>query len=203
MNAGASIYFGRFQQGDRGRDRDVKAIEWLVLDVRDGQALIISKQGLDVKWFHQSSRSVTWETCTLRTRFLNGYFLEMAFRPAERKRIAMTTVTADPNPETDTDPGRDTQDKVFLLSAREAEQYFSSRRTRLCYPTDYAWSRGANSWGPYHETFSDRCWWWLRTPGWSNKYAAGVDLDGNIRYGGDGVRGNGNCGRPALWLRLE
>lgn len=49
MNAGASIYFGRFQQGDRGRDRDVKAIEWLVLDVRDGQALIISKQGLDVK----------------------------------------------------------------------------------------------------------------------------------------------------------
>ena len=138
MNAGDSIHFGRFRQGDRGRDRDIKAIEWLVLDVRDGQALLISKHGLDVRWFHKSSRNVTWETCTLRTRFLNGYFLEMAFRPAERKRIAMTTVTADPNPETDTDPGRDTQDKVFLLSVREAEQYFSSRRTRLCYPTAYA-----------------------------------------------------------------
>ena len=45
MNAGDSIHFGRFRQGDRGRDRDIKAIEWLVLDVRDGQALLIAKQG--------------------------------------------------------------------------------------------------------------------------------------------------------------
>lgn len=42
---------------------------------------------------------------------------------------------------------------------------------------------GCQSLESYHETFSDRCWWWLRTPGWSNKYAAGVALDGNIRYG--------------------
>ena len=203
VSVGDLINFGRFRQGDRNRDRDIKALEWLVLDVRDDRMLLITKQGIDVKWFHKSSRSVTWETCTLRTRFLNGYFLDTAFRPAERKRIVLTTVTADPNPETETDPGRDTQDKVFLLSTREAELYFRSNRARQCYPTDYAWSRGANSWGPYHESFSDRCWWWLRTPGWSNKYAAGVNLDGNIRYGGDGVRGNGNCVRPALWLRLE
>ena len=194
----ASIYFGRFQQGDQGRDRDIKAIEWLILDVRDGHALLISKQGIDVKWFHESSRNVTWETCTLRTCFLNGEFLNTAFRPAERKRIATTTVTADPNPEIETDPGRDTLDKVFLLSAREAELYFSSNIKRQCTPTPYTWSRGANSWGPCHESFSEQCWWWLRTPGWSNKYAAGIDLGGNIRYGGQSVRGNGNCVRPAL-----
>lgn len=57
MNAGDSIHFGRFRQGDRGRDRDIKAIEWLVLDVRDGQALLIAKQGIDVKWFHKTAEA--------------------------------------------------------------------------------------------------------------------------------------------------
>ena len=203
IQVGNTIKFGRFRQGDRGRDRDIKPLEWLVLDVRDGQALLITKQGIDVRWYHKSTRSVTWETCTLRTRYLNDYFLNTAFRPAERKRIAMTTVKADPNPVViETDPGRDTQDKVFLLSAREAELYFRSNIKRQCCPTAYAWSRGANSWGPYHETFSEQCWWWLRTPGHSNKYAAGVDLGGQIRYGGQDVRGNGNCVRPAIWLKL-
>ena len=203
MGVGNLINFGRFQQGDRNRARDIKALVWRVLDVRDGQALIITEQGIDVRWFHKSSRNVTWETCTLRTRFLNGFFLETAFSTAERKRINMTTVRAEPNPEYETDQGKDTQDKVFLLSVREAEQYFRSNIKRQCYPTAYAWLRGANSWGPYNEHFQDTCWWWLRTSGCSNKYATGVDLGGNIRYGGSNVRNNGYCVRPALWLRLE
>ena len=202
VNGGGILRFGRFQQGDRGRDRDVKPLEWLVLDVCDGKALLLTKQGIDVKWYHKSSRSVTWETCTLRTRFLNDVFLHTAFSPAERKRILTTTVRAHPNPLTGTDPGNDTRDMVFLLSVREAEQYFRSKIKRQCCPTAYAWSRGANSRGPYHESYSNTCWWWLRTPGCSNKYAAGVDVSGNIRCVGMDVRSGGNCVRPALWLRL-
>ncbi len=202
VNSGGVMRFGRFRQGDQGRDRDVKPLEWLVLDVRGGKALLLTKQGIDVKWFHKSSRSVTWETCTLRTRFLNDEFLRTAFTPAERKRIAVTTVRADPNPATEADPGNDTQDKVFLLSVREAELYIRSKIKRQCCPTAYAWSRGANSRGPYHESYSQTCWWWLRTPGCSNKYAAGVDVSGNIRCVGMDVRSSGNCVRPALWLWL-
>lgn len=204
LTKGNTICFGRYQQGDKGRARDVKPLEWLVLDVSDGRALLITKHGIDVKWFHKSTRSVTWETCTLRTLFCNGFFLNTAFKPAERKQIVLTAVKAEPNPHIpDTDPGRDTQDKVFLLSVQEAEKYFASNIKRQCFPTAYAWSRGANSRGPYHETFRDTCWWWLRTSGWSNKYAAGVDLGGQIRCEGQEVRSNGNCVRPALWIKLS
>ena len=118
VNGGGILRFGRFQQGDRGRDRDVKPLEWLVLDVCDGKALLLTKQGIDVKWYHKSSRSVTWETCTLRTRFLNDVFLHTAFSPAERKRILTTTVRAHPNPLTGTDPGaRRLKNRILAYAA--------------------------------------------------------------------------------------
>lgn len=202
VHVGATIPFGRYRQGDKDRDKDVRPLLWQVLDVAEGRALLITKQAINVKWYHKSSRRVTWAGCTLRTLFLNDRFLNAAFKPAERRQILVTTVRADANPKFETDPGPDTQDRVFLLSALEAERYFASRMARRCYPTDYARLKGANSWGPYHETFSDTCWWWLRTPGCSDKYAVGVDLGGDIRYAGQDVRSNGNCVRPALWIRL-
>ena len=203
LRVGDTVPFGRYRQGDGNRPKDVRPLLWQVLDVADGRALLITKQAINVKWYHKSSRRVTWERCTLRTLFLNGRFLDAAFRPAERRRILVTAVRADRNPKYDADPGTDTQDRIFLLSASEAERYFDSRTARQCCPTDYARYRGANSWGPYHESFGDCCWWWLRTPGCTNKYAMGVDLGGDIRYAGQDVRSNGNCVRPALWLRLK
>ena len=44
----------------------------------------------------------------------------------------------------DTSGGNDTQDKVFLLSYKEAcEEYFNSGESRICKPTTYARDRGA------------------------------------------------------------
>ena len=42
-----------------------------------------------------------------------------------------------------TNGGKNTQDKIFLLSYAEAEQYFDSDEARMCVPTDYAVNSGA------------------------------------------------------------
>ena len=46
----------------------------------------------------------------------------------------------------------------------------------------------------------EECWWWLRSPGNNQKYAAVVGSDGSVYYFGDYVSNVDNCGRPALIL---
>lgn len=56
------------------------------------------------------------------------------------------------------------KDKVFLLSAKEAEQYFKSDEDRKCNPTKL----------PIINGFYGRCWWWLRSLGDYTDYATNV-----------------------------
>ena len=53
-----------------------------------------------------------WETCTLR-KWLNSDFLNSVFTEDEKTKINTVLVSADKNPEFNSDPGSDTQDKVF------------------------------------------------------------------------------------------
>lgn len=41
-------------------------------------------------------------------------------------------------------------------------------------------------------------WWWLRSPGYDQRYAAGVDLFGDVYYGGGSVSNDYGAVRPAL-----
>ena len=99
--------------------------------------MLISKYGLDAKPYNEKITGITWESCTLR-KWLNNDFLNAAFSAEERAIISKTRVTADENPEYDTSPGNDTNDKIFLLSITEVNKYFSSDEARKCAPTDYA-----------------------------------------------------------------
>ena len=70
------ITFGKYEQDNNvGNGRE--DIEWLVLDVKDNKALIISKYGLDCQPYNASQAEVTWENCTLR-KWLNDNFLSKA-----------------------------------------------------------------------------------------------------------------------------
>ena len=65
-------------------------------------------------FYNTSSLHVTWESCSLR-EWLNGSFVDTAFSPEENETIAETYVTADDNPQYDTDTGNETLDKVFFI----------------------------------------------------------------------------------------
>ena len=130
VKVGDYIKFGSYEQ-DNNIANGKEPIEWQVLDVQAEKALLISKYALDNQRYNDARETLTWESCTLRT-WLNDAFLNDAFDIGEQRRILMTTVNADKNPDYSTDPGKATQDKIFLLSITEVNKYFTSNSERAC-----------------------------------------------------------------------
>lgn len=193
-NVGSYVTFGAYEQ-DNNTSNGKEDVEWLVLEVKDGKALVVSKYALDCKQYNTSDTGVTWETCTLR-KWLNNDFINAAFSSYEKAMIPTVTVSADKN---STNPGNATQDQVFLLSITEANKYFGSDSARQCKPTDYAFANGA-----YVNSSNGNCWWWLRSPGdYQNTTAALVSDDGDVFEYGCGVYDGTSVVRPALWISLE
>ena len=195
VNVGDTYRFGSYEQ-DNNKSNGQEDIEWLVLAKEGTKILVISKEALDCKPYNTSFTDVTWETCTLR-KWLNNDFINAAFSADERTMIPTVTVSADKNPDYSTNPGNATQDQVFLLSITEVNKYFSSDSARQCKPTDYAVANGA--W----ESDSGNCWWWLRSPGNYQNYAAYVYGAGDVNEYGSNVIDDGIAVRPALWIDLN
>lgn len=195
VNVGDVYKFGSYEQ-DNNKSNGQEDIEWLVLEKDGTKILVVSKYALDCKPYNTSYTDVTWETCTLR-KWLNNDFLGSAFSANEKAMIPTVTVSADKNPDYNTNPGNAMQDQVFLLSITEANKYFSSDSARQCKPTDYAVANGA--W----ESDSGNCWWWLRSPGGSQNFAAIVYNDGDVYEGGGDVDHGDSAVRPALWIDLN
>lgn len=204
---GNYVSFGMYPQTKAGND--ATPIEWLVL-ARDGnKALLISRYGLDAQPYNKYNASVTWETCTLRT-WLNGRFYIKAFSSAEQAAILTTNVDNSKNQcysGWSTNGGKNTQDKVFLLSYAEANKYFgvtynsSNTKSRVA-PTAYAIAQGAGKNSSYKTADGiDAGWWRLRSPGVSQYYAAYVSTDGSFYPNRVNV-GSGSV-RPALWVNIE
>lgn len=193
---GYVIELGSYEQ-DGNASNGKERIEWQVLDVKDGKALVISKYGLDAKPYNGRDEKTTWEQCSLR-KWLNGVFLDTAFTDEAQERIIESDVSADKNPKYSTDPGNDTKDKVFLLSIDETNKYFASDDARICQPTAYAVENGV-----YENDKNGACWWWLRSPGYYQSYAAVVIADGVVYSDGDCVDRGNVAVRPALWINLN
>ena len=201
-SAGNIVTLGRYEQ-DNNAGNGPEPIEWIILDMSEGRALLLSRHGLDVKPYHAISEDVTWADSTIRT-WLNDEFLFQAFNEQERNAILLTDVKNDAEqgfPGYGTDGGRMTEDKVFLLSRAEADLYFTGGNlAKLCSPTTYAISKGAWTSSSYLADDKPACSWWLRSPGLDQNDAIRL---GNIAYRRDDVSATRNCVRPALWLSLN
>ena len=202
IKVGDTYTFGAYEQ-DNSTSNGKEAIEWTVLD-KDGMSLLlISKQALDCQQYNTSYTDVTWESCSLR-KWMNGTFLNKAFNAEEQAQIQNTTVSADKNPEYNTNPGNATTDKVFLLSINEVEKYFNSDEARKCAPTAYAKAQGAYTSDSYKTASgAATCCWWLRSPGNTRNRAALVTYDGSVHYYGNYVSSDTGAVRPALWINLD
>ncbi len=209
FTVGNYVEFGTYPQTRSGTDST--PIEWLVL-ARDGnKALLISRYGLDEQPYNTKWTEVTWKGCTLRT-WLNGTFMNKAFTANEQTGILMTNVdnsSSQGYSGWSTSGGNNTQDKIFLLSYAEANQYLdvtyddsNNMKSRVA-PTAYAKKQGADTSDYYKTADGDESgWWWLRSPGKKLSAAARVYYDGSlsnnyyVNYGSA-------CVRPALWVDLE
>ena len=217
---GDIVTFGRYEQ-DNDLGNGPEPIDWIVLDVQDGKALLLSKYGLDQKPYNLKEIITTWEDCSMR-RWLNSEFLNLAFSAEEQEAILMTEVdnsdaqgfdwtTHNRFIEYNTSGGNNTQDKIFLLSYAEAYRYFGVLYHGLdgvglnlkasVAPTKYARENGAAI--DPSITVDDRYagWWWLRSPGNKQQLAANIEYEGLLgcRY----VDNEWGCVRPAFWLDLK
>ena len=208
FTVGNYVTFGEYPQTTAGED--MTPIEWLVLARNGNKALLISRYGLDAQPYNTDYTSVTWETCTLRT-WLNGTFYNKAFSSAEQAAILTTNVDNSKNQcysGWSTSSGNNTQDKVFLLSYAEANKYFgvtydnsSNTKSRVA-PTAHAIAQRA--WTSYSNKTTDSTyagWWWLRSPGTYQDYAAIVYFVGSLDF--NYVDSDSGSVRPALWVNLE
>ena len=195
FEVGKTVAYGTYEQ-DGNTANGAEAIEWIVLKSDGKTATLISKNGLDAKRYNEESVDVTWESCTLR-EWLNDVFLNTAFSTWEQARIETVKVAADKNPSYSTDPGNDTQDKVFLLSIAEVNVLFNSADARKCQATAYAKAQGVSV------DESSECWWWLRSPGSYTSGAAAVNSVGSLRDYGSAVDSGSGAVRPVVCLRLS
>lgn len=81
---GGSVAFGRYEQ-DNDKDNGKEPVEWIVLAVDGGRALLLSKYGLDAYAYSDYSKKITWSQSTIRL-WLNYSFIKELFTPEDRKR---------------------------------------------------------------------------------------------------------------------
>lgn len=197
IQVGEYVKFGKYEQ-DNNEYNGKEDIEWLVLEKKDEKALLISKYGLDFKYYNDNLNDyVTWETCFLR-KWLNNEFINSVFDEQERAMIPAVTISTAENPEyhSVTEPGNATQDRVFVLSIQEAEKYFSSDVARQCKPTDYAIANGVRA----SSRFEGNCHWYLRSPGYVQNLSASVEANGEVYEFGLCAPYDYYAVRPSIWL---
>ena len=223
------IWFGNYWQEDTNGDgkadkNDAKQpIKWRVLSVEGDDVFLLADKNLDCQMYNNTSTGVTWETCTMRS-WLNGYggeinkdgkdysdsnFLNNAFSAAEQSAIKTTNIVNNDNPSYGTEGGKDTSDKVYLLSIDEVtnpEYGFNSSRSnyaesRRALNTAFAKEQGA--WTSTSQEYAGNGAWWLRSPGYLSDYASYVTLIGYVDTYGLNVYYSTYAARPALHLNLS
>lgn len=180
--------------------------DWRVLDVQDGKALVLSEKVLSKQAYHPAGGEISWEKSDMR-EYLNGAFYDETFSDEEKANITETDIENKSNSQYGTGAGKDTTDKVFLLSIKEVEQYIPDSAERIAEDIETG----------------EAALWWLRTPGRGKEYAANVGTSGYVDYHGILVVAAGdneNTGltgavsgdhastidggvRPALWLNIN
>ena len=223
------IWFGNYWQEDTNGDGkadkkdDKTPIKWWVLSVEGDDVFLLADKNLDRQKYNDTNTSVTWENCTMRS-WLNGYgaeankdgrdysdnnFLDQAFLSEEQTAVKTTNVVNHDNPEFGTEGGKDTSDKVYLLSIDEVTDPVygfnssdDSDSTRQAVNTAYVAGGGEINSGNMGSAGSVDGWW-LRSPGDSSNLASYVGSDGYVGTGGSTVNYSSNAARPALHLNLS
>ena len=152
-------------------------LRWRVLCREEGRMLVLCERAVAVLPYHPELQDVTWESCALRC-WLNSVFLPLSFSLAEQERILPAAVQTPDNPNFGSSGGNATEDRLFLLSAEEAAGLLKDDAARAL-----------------------GCWWWLRTPGFDNSFAASVTPDGSVVRLGSFVDGDDYAVRPAMWIK--
>lgn len=163
---------------------------WIVLDENESGYLLVTKNIVLYRKYNSKAHrpiilgngiNVTWAISDIRN-YLNDNFYYKYFSAIERNQIVAVKIHTPDSIEYSTKGGRDTLDKIFLLSLEEVELHFPSNAERMA---------------RYHGL---PCSWWLRSPGIGQNCAKIVACDGDTVGYGPVVNELSGI-RPALYLK--
>ncbi len=189
------VRFGTYEINCETGDFD-EDIEWYVVAKEGNKYMLVSKYVLDGQAFNKEAVATTWDKSSIRT-WLNGDFAAKAFNEEELGKIVTTSVDTN---------GVKTNDKVFLLSAEEAEKYIASylkaESSKYAYLVGTCSDVEEKSEGK-ETTFVYHCQaWWLRDT--VNDTAITVDAAGKINTtAGHQVNMPNRGVRPAIWITID
>lgn len=157
-------------------------IEWVVLEASEDSMLVISKECVARKEFHEFRQDVTWENSSSR-KWLNEDFYNKAFDADEKSRVRLTHLAAEDSAKYHILGGNDTDDYLFYLTANEADIYFENDAARCALNPD-----------------GSKAFWWLRTPGCIDEDFSYVATDGDIIIYGEYCSNYLGGIRPAMYI---
>jgi len=174
--------------------------EWLILEIDENRAKIISVDIIEKRAYHDTDTPTTWATSNIRN-FLNYDFYN-SFNDYERASIVEISSVNENNQWHGTNGGEPTQDKIFLLSISEVIKYFGDSNQLSNRPRNariisdkYDEKRIAH----YNKTAS---WWWLRSPGSFGFRAARINPDGSLDMSSTHIHDAEGGIRPAIWIDI-
>ncbi|MBR4343202.1 MAG: fibronectin type III domain-containing protein [Lachnospiraceae bacterium] len=181
--------------GTQEYDNSSDLLEWQILDYdeKNNKALLLSRYLVGSERYMDTGNTlkdedVTWADSTIR-QYLNDNFYNSVFSKAEKSLIKKVKIKNPDNKKMKTKGGKNTSDRIFLLSISEVEKYFSEN------PGKGSISRV----GRFRN--GDAGEWWLRSPGISQASASYVTGDGKIL--GNYHTANFANVRPAIWIDLS
>lgn len=234
---GNYVTFGQYyaKYHSKKSNRGSEPIEWIVLeyDAETNRAKLLSRYCLDRHYFDRYDTSAFassvngeyqgWDQSEIR-KWLNGEFMRTAFTQEEQDAIATTLVVTDDNDlareyakaknysNYRVKGGEPCEDKLFLLSISEVLEMAGMSSISQVNQHGNAKLVAELSTYAAGQRFSsskdDPVFWWLRSPGATEKMACYVGGPSGVfrlteGYGSHYV-GNNDIGvRPALWLDLD
>ena len=224
---GSKVILGSYWSSDEDNSHEREDIEWRVLEIKDGKAMLISEKLLDYSYFLKTVSRVnmieegvvyTWENSYLRS-YLNGYFFDQAFSEEEKKRVQETVVKPDREALTawfsdistseEALAENETVDRVYVLSYAELMKYFPKEDDRVCDVSQYVYKNH-----PFNgdiigramysvERISEECCsWWLRDTFDTvdgEHYTCYVDYKNRVVRAGY----YHHAIRPVIWISIE
>ena len=208
-----TIYMGAYYQSDNNEDgkadtKDEKEpIRWRILTIEGDEALVVAENNLAVA-DASIKTSAKWEASGIRT-WLNKTFINDAFDEIEQAAIVERELENGYSNKSypTTDGGKNTKDKVFLLSMDDVTNpdygfisAYKESNTRSAAGTAYTENCGAN-------VNDNGCgYYWLRTPGKSSSYLTTVSAKGVVNEKGyecNSANYMDGSIRPAMWIKLS
>ena len=195
LAVGATLFFGAYEQ-DKNWENGREPLEWIVLESDASSALLITKYCLASSNYRNSASMETcgWDMSTIR-QILNSDFYNRVFSSGERSKILSVTHYPEGNPVTKENPGETVEDKVFVLSASEAERLLPEATDRVAESTPFA--RSFSLITENYPSSGKYAAWWLRNPS-HDTVGSFVNGKGEFVYDWDSTALYSVCIRPCI-----